>query len=383
MQLRNLINRCNISAKMNVSGHVNEAEDFLRLVVRCYMVTAVMHHFGMKNLTDSPTRNTLSISETASSADKWEWLQAQLRVVVDTYIVPRQLQVAHCDNNSAHQFVHGTGGFNPHTNRINTEHSYHQSQLEALPSCSRELPSSLAVQQPLVPSVSIRRVARDGVFDYGSAVLNDGMLLFEFEDAIREGDGERILRCWKALLIYFHAAGHSNYTKEAIMLQALVKASATPMVSAQLTWSRTVSIRGGSGKNVPVDLHNEHLNRLVKTAVAHVGANVTPAAILQCGKSVKCLKTFLDNFDKEHNVAPASNAHSQASLRKDESAIMDVLTKTNVFDYIPGRIHESFKDIAVNPSEKLNLSKLCDTIEKYKEELQRKANVARLYKHSF
>ena len=73
------------------------------------------------------------------------------------------------------------------------------------------------------------------------------------------------------MLIYFHAAGHSNYTKEAIVLQALVKAAATPMVAAQLIWSRTVNTRGGKRRNAPVDLHNEHLNRLVKTAVAHIG----------------------------------------------------------------------------------------------------------------
>lgn len=34
----------------------------------------------------------------------------------------------------------------------------------------------------------------DGVFNYASAVLNDGLLLMELRDAIHEGDGETILR---------------------------------------------------------------------------------------------------------------------------------------------------------------------------------------------
>ena len=64
---------------------------------------------------------------------------------------------------------------------------------------------------------TVRRIAVDGVFNYASALLNDGLLLLEFCDAIREGDGKRILRCWRAMLIYFQHARHSNYAKEAIL----------------------------------------------------------------------------------------------------------------------------------------------------------------------
>lgn len=44
-QLRNLINRRNISATTNVTGRVNEVEDFLELIVRCHIVAAAMHFF--------------------------------------------------------------------------------------------------------------------------------------------------------------------------------------------------------------------------------------------------------------------------------------------------------------------------------------------------
>ena len=36
---------------------------------------------------------------------------------------------------------------------------------------------------------------RDGVCEYAQEVLSLGLLYMEFNDAIREGDGERILRC--------------------------------------------------------------------------------------------------------------------------------------------------------------------------------------------
>ena len=37
----------------------------------------------------------------------------------------------------------------------------------------------------------------DHVLEYTKETLSLGLLLLEFKDAIREGDGSRVLRCWK------------------------------------------------------------------------------------------------------------------------------------------------------------------------------------------
>lgn len=164
----------------------------------------------------------------------------------------------------------------------------------------------------------------------------------------------------------------------------MVNAAATPRVAAQMTWSRVVNTRGGLGRNIPGDLENEHLNRIVKTAIANVGANVSISTILQCGKSLKALVSILQNFDSQHNVSPPSSAHTHASLVKDENLIIEgLLQKSRVFDYIPGRMHHSFEGLSVNPAESIDLGKLCSIIDKYKQELQRNANVAKLYGHKF
>ena len=42
---------------------------------------------------------------------------------------------------------------------------------------------------------------RDGVCEYAQEVLSLGLLYMEFNDAIREGDGKRILRCWRYFLL--------------------------------------------------------------------------------------------------------------------------------------------------------------------------------------
>ena len=43
----------------------------------------------------------------------------------------------------------------------------------------------------------------DDRYNYATARLNFGMSVFNFDDAVKEGDGERILRCWKFFMLIF------------------------------------------------------------------------------------------------------------------------------------------------------------------------------------
>ena len=61
--------------------------------------------------------------------------------------------------------------------------------------------------------------------------------MIELRDAIHEGDGDRIVRAWKFMLLYFRFGRHTNYASEAFQLQAMVNATATPREAHQLKWS--------------------------------------------------------------------------------------------------------------------------------------------------
>ena len=58
----------------------------------------------------------------------------------------------------------------------------------------------------------------DEVCMYGSEVITLGLLWDNYRDAIREGDGKRVLLVWKFLLIVFKASHRTNYSKEAVLL---------------------------------------------------------------------------------------------------------------------------------------------------------------------
>ena len=52
----------------------------------------------------------------------------------------------------------------------------------------------------------------DKMYDYTAKLVSLGILYMEFCDAIKEGDGERILQCWKFLLPIFKNAGRKSYS---------------------------------------------------------------------------------------------------------------------------------------------------------------------------
>lgn len=61
-------------------------------------------------------------------------------------------------------------------------------------------------------------VIQDGVRAYALDFLSLGLLWVAFRDAIKEGDGNRLLLHWKLLLVVFKSANRPNYGKEAVKL---------------------------------------------------------------------------------------------------------------------------------------------------------------------
>ena len=120
-------------------------------------------------------------------------------------------------------------------------------------------------------------VGEDYKLNYATAVLGMGMLSRNFHDASREGDGERLIRCWKFFMLHFKVDGRVKYAVEAINLIAQVSGLLPPAMRHQLIWNRTCNLTGGAGKNTPLDLQMEHLNRVFKEntrgMLEHFGAS--------------------------------------------------------------------------------------------------------------
>ena len=78
---------------------------------------------------------------------------------------------------------------------------------------------------------SVADTAGDGVHSYAHVLCHFATLVHLFTDACKEGDGERVIRCWKSCMLHFHAERKTKYALEALRLQFQF---ATPCAPADL-----------------------------------------------------------------------------------------------------------------------------------------------------
>ena len=101
----------------------------------------------------------------------------------------------------------------------------------------------------------------DEVRRYTTDIMTLSLLWAAYHDATREGDGQRVIDIWRHLLLIFRLSKRSNYAQEAATLLTQIEYLASPRMKQQMMYSRFVNTHGIVGKNVPCDLHMEHLNR--------------------------------------------------------------------------------------------------------------------------
>ena len=198
----------------------------------------------------------------------------------------------------------------------------------------------------------------DKVLEYASLVLSWGLLHMEFCDAIKEGDGLRVHRCWKYMFLFFKCTNRVNYSIEAFTLLAQHMFLLSERQAHQLLWCRFVNVHGLPARNIPCDLYMEHLNRISKEAVNHLKANKTLESLVRVSKVVGILEHISANFGEENEVTKRSGKHKVASQVTDIRRAVNVLTQECVFHYKPLRMHESFKSITRNPMSTLDHEKL-------------------------
>ena len=208
-QLRNLINKKKVVK--DVTKDVAECEEFFDLVVEAHIVSAAMTIFDMKSI-DDQAHNATFFPPGSSELDTVQ--RGNLLLLATKEIVSRFVDLSSCECKKKDK----------------------QQKKSSGPDLSKH----------------------DSVFAYACEVLTLGLLIKEFNDSVREGDGNRIIRCWRYFLLLFKANGRTNYSIEAFNLLAQHDFLLSPRMAMQLTWNRTVNMHGFIGRNISSDLHMEH-----------------------------------------------------------------------------------------------------------------------------
>jgi hypothetical protein len=210
----------------------------------------------------------------------------------------------------------------------------------------------------------------DDIFNYNTALLAEGLFFLNFLDSVSEGDGDRILRQYKYLMLLCRADGsHSSKYALESLYQLLLVNGLSESEAGVFTWNRSVNNRGGAGKNIAFDLEVEHSNNYIKQGINHLGVNVTERAVTRIARAEKSVREIIFKVDSSIQYASPSGKHVEHFPQSDFEAIVKRLVDMNVFEYQEGRHYRHFCNFQRDPLHNLNMSGMYEWINEHKKKL--------------
>ena len=184
----------------------------------------------------------------------------------------------------------------------------------------------------------------DDMLAYQRALLDYGMVILNFWDAISEGDGERVIRCWKFFLMYLKHQGGSatKYSLEALYLMFQIHALLSPQSAHRLIWNRFIKNKPGMGGNIPLDLQLEFYNKSVKEAIKKLGPSASRESLDRICHSLGITTERMHNFDSNLLVFKRFGKHVRKSTKGDLGNIVKELVSNKAFIFTPGRRYRFF-----------------------------------------
>ncbi len=266
-------------------------DDFIVLVVECLIVAAAMKMLGMSEMHEIPTTNYAP-----KGTDTWMEPECERGKVL---------------NHIIDDFMKTFFSF-----------TYNSSASDPQSSSSRQ---------------------DDRIYLYAKQALSFGLFYLEFRDAIKEGDGDRVLRCYRYMLPIFQNSGRKNYANETLNFLLNYDYILSKRQAMEFIWTRFINVHGCPGKNIPNDLHCEHQIRICKSAVKSLGANKTPQCIQRVAEALGTISAVMDTFDADNKISDSgSSAHNVPNSRADMNIILKELQEMSIFTEITGRYYPSF-----------------------------------------
>ena len=145
------------------------------------------------------------------------------------------------------------------------------------------------------------------------------------EDAIKHGDGQRLLRCYKYLLLITFKNRHTKYSYCLLLFFVKYYAILSKKNAHSLLANRFINAEGGLGKNIPLDLHMEHLNLVLKRLLRRIGGNVTNQSLQRCARSIDALQKVLKGVFEDCGKTEKGGYHGKKSPEESVEIIVNDL----------------------------------------------------------
>ena len=282
---RTLINRRNVKADPKTAYRADR--DLFVLVVQSRVIAAAIELLGFEDKSSHPTKYPLPEGiEAQSKESKRHYLHKAAAIIVDTLVI----------EDSLHDLFNKIAASQEEEDRTNQQPQNYDGRYPCrIEGCKQSFKydgtsrrkHELTHNQPSESSDTqndpCKKEAKnkDDIYSYNCALLEDGLFFLNFLDDVAEGDGNRIMRQYKYILLSFRADGQQStkYALECLYQTFLVNALLSHRDAERFVWNRSVNTFGGVGKNIGLDLDMEHGNRFVKQAIKNLWPNITERAV--------------------------------------------------------------------------------------------------------
>lgn len=339
-----LINRRNVVT--DVKKRYAAVKKFLQVELESRVLAATLTTLDVEKLDEDPDESVLpSALKQASKPDKIRFLDGLAGKVIDNFVrnkeMVAQVLQAKVDLEEKMSKLVKTSDSKFKCQELTCSKTFkHDGKRKS----DHEL-SAHGIQAVAVPGDNAN-ITSDDMYNYQCSLLEYLMSLKNFQDAVLEGDGSRIIRCWKFFLLFLKADGGSSrkYCLEGLYLLFQINCLLSPRESYRLIWNRSVKRKSGLGGNIPIDLALEHYIRIVKLLKRKLGANQNNKNTLRrYMKAISFTKVLLEDFDESMGIIQRSGKHSKRSSANDTAKIVEELMSSKAFTHHPKRKYAVFK----------------------------------------
>lgn len=182
-----------------------------------------------------------------------------------------------------------------------------------------------------------------------------GLILADISDAIREGDGDRLIQLYKMALPIYYSHGRTKYQYTTLLLLVKTEALLPKLQAFRLKWNRFCNTKGGKGHNISLDLRLEQLNNLLKSFLKVLGSNLSFSSAQRVACCLDVLEAILESIDTDCSMHKDNKQRQCKDKAETVLQIVKDLMDKKVFLKTPGRKgYNSFSKISHNVISKLD-----------------------------
>ena len=316
---RNAINARNVSCDPDKNFYASS--EFLNKTLDAYLIVGALEHFGMKSVDDQPSKN--QYKHYASNCDEKTYIINTITKFIEDHVV--------------HQIPEA----NIHSTPENLQCKICGKKYVRIHALQKHERKNHDIEEVLEPAST--EPTQDHLYNYTHQLLILLLLRESHNDAIKLGDGARVLRLYKYFMLFFKVSSCPKYAIAMLHLLAQVNCLLTPRLAHSLVWNWFVNHPGQVDTNHPMHLDVEHDNKYFKKDCHSYRGEFTEKTINRIGRSTERSNQIVMNFHQTTSVAKRSGIHSRLSTEDDVKALVEHVYSANVYKNIPGRGHSAFQ----------------------------------------